>query len=120
MKYCRNMLSLASCKVVEVIDHGTTLPEEETTPEGTTEPQKEYSPWGFWYSAEGLCVIELTEGATTATIYSTTPGYYEYENSTTADCTYDGNATFTLSFLEGDVEETLNFVFDKFANKLKS
>lgn len=112
------ILSLCSCKVVEVIDHGTTLPEEETTPEGTTGPQKEYSPWGFWYAYENLSVIELTEGATTAKVYSTTPGYYEYDDVITVDCFYDGNATFTLSFEEGDTTESLNFVFDKFANTL--
>ena len=112
------ILSLCSCKVVEVIDHGTTLPEEETTPEGTTGPQKEYSPWGFWYAYENLSVIELTEGATTAKVYSTTPGYYEYDDVITVDCFYDGNATFTLSFEEGGTTESLNFVFDKFANTL--
>ena len=36
------MLSLASCKVVEVIDHGTTAPDKTTAPEETTAPQKEY------------------------------------------------------------------------------
>ena len=102
------MLSLSSCKVVEVIDHGTTAPEE------TTAPQKEYEPWGFWCSNESLSAIQLTEGSNKATIYSLTPGYYEYDSATETDCTYDGNATFTIVA----EDETFTFTFDKYANTL--
>lgn len=102
------MLSLASCKVVEVIDHGTTAPEE------TTAPQKQYEPWGFWCSNETLSAIQLTEGSNKATIYSLTPGYYEYDSATETDCTYDGNATFTIVA----ESETFTFTFDKYANTL--
>ncbi len=102
------MLALSSCKVVEVIDHGT------TAPEGTTEPQKEYSPWGFWFSNDSLSAIELVEGSSTAKIYSIKPGYYAYESVEEVSCTYDGNSTFTCT--HGD--ETYVFTFDKFANTL--
>lgn len=103
------MLVLSSCRVVEVIDHGTTLP-----PEETTQPI-EHSPWGYWYSYATCGVIELTQGSNKAKIYTLTPGYYEYETVEEVNCSYDGNTTFTLS--TGD--ESLDFIFDKFANTLK-
>lgn len=36
------ILALSSCRVVEVIDHGTTAPQETTAPEVTTAPEKDY------------------------------------------------------------------------------
>ena len=103
------MLVLSSCQVVEVIDHGTTLP-----PEETTQPI-EYSPWGYWYSYDSCGVIELTQGSDKAKLYTLAPGYYEYETVEEVNCSYDGNATFTLS----TDNESLDFVFDKFANTIK-
>ncbi len=102
------MLSLASCKVVDVIDHGTTAPEE------TTAPQKEYTPWGCWYSSKTMGVIELIESGGTAKLYSLTPGYYEYSAVEEIDYTYDGSTTFTMT-RDGT---TLTCVFDKYANTL--
>ena len=102
------MLSLASCKVVEVIDHNTTPPEE------TTAPPKEYTPWGYWYSAQTSGAIELIEGSSVAKLYVLTAGYYEYDTVEEVSCTYDGNETFTLT-REGTA---LTCVFDKYANTL--
>ncbi len=102
------ILSLASCRVVEVIDHGTTAPEE------TTAPPKEYSPWGFWHSYSTSGAIELVEGSDKAKLYSLADGYYEYETVEEVSCTYDGNAIFTLS----TEDESLSLTFDKFANTL--
>ncbi len=103
------MLALTSCQVVEVIDHGTTLP-----PEETTQPQ-EYSPWGFWHSYSTSGAIELTQGSDKAKLYYLTTGYYEYYEIEEVDCSYDGNSTFTLSL----GEESLVFTFDKLANTIK-
>ena len=64
------MLVLSSCRVVEVIDHGTTLP-----PEETTQPQ-EYDPWGIWYSYDASSAIELIQGSKYAKLYSLKTGYY--------------------------------------------
>ena len=102
------MLALTSCSVVGVIDHSTTSPEENNT------PQTEYEPWGFWYSNETLMTIQFTKDTNKTTIYSIAPGYYEYDNIMEVDCTFDGNATFTV--VSGS--ETLTFTFDKFKNTL--
>lgn len=102
------MLTLASCKVVEVVDHNTTPPAE------TTAPPKEYTPWGFWYSAQTSGAIELIEGGNVAKLYVLTAGYYEYDTVEEINCTYDGNATFTLTL----DDTTLTCIFDKFANTL--
>lgn len=103
------ILALSSCQVVEVIDHGTTLP-----PEETTQPI-EYSPWGYWYSYDSCSVVELTQDSNKAKIYSLKEGYYAYVTVEEVDCSYDGNTTFTLS----TGNESLDFIFDKFANTLK-
>ena len=105
------MLALSSCQVVEVIDHGTTPP-----PAETTAPQKEYEPWGFWYSYSTSGALELIKDSNIAKLYYLQTGYYAYVKTIEVDCTYDGNATFTLSF----ENETVNFTFDKFANTLKT
>ena len=102
------MLTLASCKVVEVIDHGTTLPEETTT------PPTEYSPWGFWHAGEAAIAVELIENPNTVKLYSLTTGYYEYYNITQTTYTREDNV-FTV-VLNGT---TYVFTFDKFANSLK-
>lgn len=104
-----SMLVLSSCRVVEVIDHGTTLP-----PEETTQP-KEYEPWGIWYSYEASAAIELTQGSDKAKLYSLTTGYYEYFDIVEANCTYDGDATFT-AIVEDN--EALTFTFDKIKDTL--
>ena len=101
------MLALSSCRVVDVIDHGTTIPEETTQP-------KTYEPWGIWYSYETPNALELTRGSDKATIYFLTTGYYEYNSIEVVDCVYDGNTTFTLSYQN----ETIVCEFDKFANTL--
>ena len=101
------MLSLTSCSIVGVIDHGTTAPEE------TTEAPKEYSPWGFWYSYENSTAISLVEDENVIKLYSLSIGYYEYY--------YVDQTTFTR---EGDTFQmvwegvTYTFTFDKFANTL--
>lgn len=105
------MLALSSCQVVEVIDHGTTPP-----PPETTAPPKEYEPWGFWHSYANSGAVELTKDSNKAKLYSLKPGYYAYTETVEVDCTYDGNATFTLS-LDG---EAVTFTFDKFANTLRT
>ena len=104
------MLLLASCEVVEVIDHGTTPP-----PAETTEPPKEYEPWGVWYSYNASNAIELTQGSDKAKLYSLTEGYYEYFQVIDANCTYDGEATFTVLVEDN---QPLIFTFDKFKNTL--
>ena len=101
------MLSLTSCKVVEVIDHGTDSTEETT-------PPKEYAPWGIWYSSQTSSVIELTEGSAIAKLYSLTAGYYEYDMLWELPCTYDGDSTFVVTY-EGT---TMTCTFDKYANTL--
>jgi trigger factor len=102
------MLSLASCKVVDVIDHGD--------PKETTEPQKEYTPWGCWYSAETLGAIEFIEGSNVAKLYLLTAGYYEYNTVEEVVYSYDGDATFSVTY----DDETLIFTFNKYANTLMS
>ena len=116
------MLLLSSCKVVEVIDHGTTSPAEttpknETTtpPAETTTPQKEYTPWGIWYSYDAYAAIELTQGSDKVKLYSLQTGYYEYFQMVEADCTYDGDATFTATV---ENNEKLIFTFDKYKDTL--
>lgn len=99
------MLLLSSCKVVEVIDHGTTA--QTTTP-------TEYEPWGIWYCYSSSSAIELTKNSTKATIYSLTTGYYEYDGKTEVDCTFDGEQTFTLSLQD----EVYTLKFQKYANTL--
>ena len=103
------ILALSSCQVVEVIDHGTTL-----APVETTQP-KEYDPWGFWYSYQTSGVLELTQGSDKAKLYYLTTGYYEYYQIEEVNCSFDGNATFTLSY----GEESVVFTFDKYADTLK-
>ena len=101
------MLSLASCKVVEVIDHGTTLPEETTT------PPIEYTPWGSWYSSSSSIALELIGSGNTVKLYSLTTGYYEYFHVIQTTYTRVDNV-FTV-ILDGD---TYIFTFDKYANTL--
>ena len=85
------MLALSSCRVVDVIDHGTTIPEETTQPKVT-------EPWGIWYSYDACAAIELTQGSNKATLYSLAQGYYyEYSQVTVVDCIYDGNSTFIVT-----------------------
>jgi len=103
------MLALSACAVVDVIDHGTTLP-----PEETTQPQ-EYEPWGIWYSYDASSAIELTQGSNKAKLYSLTPGYYEYFEMVEATCIFDGDTTFTVT-VENDQKST--FTFDKYKNTL--
>ncbi len=105
------MLTLSACQVVEVIDHGTTPP-----PAETTAPPTEYEPWGFWHSYSTSGALELSKDSNKAKLYYLKTGYYAYTEIVEVDCTFDGNATFTLS-LDG---ETLTFTFDKFANTLKT
>ena len=107
------MLLLASCKVVEVIDHGTTAPEGTTLPDETTQP-KEYTPWGFWYSSEASVAVELIEDGNAIKLYSLTTGYYEYYRiNPTTYTRQDFVFTVVLD------EKTYVFTFDKFANSLK-
>ena len=108
------MLSLASCKVVEVIDHGTTLPQDETNPQETTAPQTEYSPWGFWHSYEDCVAVELIETNNAIKLYSLTAGYYEYYDVIETTYTREGDV-FTVVV----EDKTYTFSFDKFANNLK-
>ena len=90
------MLFLASCKVVEVIDHATTTPEETTAP---TTPPQEYSPWGFWHSYDSSTAVELIENGSIAKLYSLTIGYYEYYHIGETTFTRDGD-TFTVVWEE--------------------
>ncbi len=103
-----SMLSLASCKIVEVVDHGTTLPEETTT------PPTEYTPWGCWYSSDASVALELIGSGNSVKLYSLTTGYYEYYHVTETHYTRVDNV-FTV-ILDG---ETYIFTFDKYANTLK-
>lgn len=107
------MLTLSSCKVVEVIDHGNTQPEETTSPTETT-PPKEYDPWGVWYSYEASNALELTQDSNKAKLYFLTTGYYEYNDVAEVDCVYDGNTLFTLSYQS----ESVVCVFDKLNDTL--
>lgn len=104
------MLFLASCKVVEVIDHATTTPEETTA---TTTPPQEYSPWGFWHSYDSSTAVELIENGSIAKLYSLTIGYYEYYHIGETTFTRDGD-TFTVAW----EEKTYVFTFDKLTNTL--
>ena len=101
------MLSLTSCSVVGVIDHGTTAPEE------TTETPKEYSPWGFWYSYDNSTAVELTQSGNAIKLYSLSIGYYEYYHISETIFTREGD-TFKVVW-EGTA---YTFAFDKFANTL--
>ena len=101
------MLALSSCRVVDVIDHGTTIPEETTQPKVT-------EPWGIWYSYEASNAFELTQNSSKATFYFLTTGYYEYDSMEEVDCVYDGNTTFTLSYQNDSVV----CVFDKLKDTL--
>ena len=101
------MLSLTSCKIVEVIDHDIIISD------GTAE-QTEYEPWGYWYSSQTLGAIELVKGSNVAKLYSLAAGYYEYNMVEETIYTYDGMETFTV--ISGDT--TLTFTFDKYANTL--
>ena len=101
------MLTLASCRVVEVIDHGTTAPEE------TTAPRKEYSPWGFWHSYDTSTAVELIENGNAVKLYSLTDGYYEYYHVDETTYTREGD-TFTVVWNE----KTYTLTFNKFANTL--
>ena len=103
-----SMLSLASCKVVEVIDHGTTLPEEVTT------PPTEYEPWGYWYSVDASVVLELLQDESKARLYSLATGYYEYYGISETTYTREGDV-FTIVI----DSSTYLFTFDKYANTLK-
>lgn len=107
------MLTLSSCKVVEVIDHGNTQPEETTSPTETT-PPKEYDPWGVWYSYDASSALELTQDSNKAKLYYLTTGYYEYNDVKEVDCVYDGNTLFTLSYQN----ESVVCVFDKLQDTL--
>ena len=107
------MLTLSSCKVVEVVDHGTTQSEETTKPTETTQPE-EHDPWGVWYSYEASNALELIQDSDKAKLYFLTTGYYEYNDVVEVDCVYDGNTLFTLSYQN----ETIVCVFDKFADTL--
>lgn len=102
------MLSLTSCKVVEVIDHGNS--------EETTQPPKEYTLWGCWYSAETLGAIEFIENTNTAKLYLITAGYYEYDAVKEVAYSYDGNETVTVTY----EDIVLTFTFNKYANTLMS
>ena len=97
------MLSLTSCKVVEVIDHG----------KKDSGSQEEYSPWGYWYSYDNSNVIELREDSDKVTLYFLNLGYYEYHRID--EVTYTRNEDVFTFVWEG---ETLTFIFDKFANTL--
>ena len=101
------MLSLSSCRIVEVIDHDLFVREE------TEVPKKEYDPWGYWHSYQACLAIEFKQDSSTATLYYLTTGYYEYYEVVTVACTYDGNSTFVLTLDSG---KTLNVNFDKFNN----
>ncbi len=101
------MLLLSSCKVVDVIDHGTTLAPEQTT------PPTEYDPWGFWYSYDTAGAIEFEKDTGVARLYSLTTGYYEYYKIQEATYTYHHP---TISVQIND--QTFTFTFDKFANAL--
>lgn len=107
------MLTLSSCKVVEVVDHGTTQPEETTKPAETTQAE-EHDPWGVWYSYEAPNALELIQDSDKAKLYFITTGYYEYNDVVEADCVYDGNTLFTLSYQN----ETIVCVFDKLQDTL--
>ncbi len=109
------MLLLASCDVVDVIDHGKTTPVETTNPNETTGPQTEYTPWGVWYSYDASAAIELTQGGDKVKLYSLQTGYYEYFQMVEADCIFDGDATFTAT-VEDD--QKLTFTFDKYKDTL--
>ena len=102
------ILSLTSCKIVEVIDHDIIIPEE------TTAPQTEYEPWGCWYSYQTLGAIEFVKDSNTANLYSLTAGFYEYDIVEKTTYTYDGSAIFTVTYND----TTLKFTFDKYANTL--
>ena len=99
------MLLLSSCKVLEVIDHGTTA--ETTVP-------TEYEPWGYWYCPSSSSAIELTKDSNKATIYTLTTGYYEYDGKTEVDCSFDGTQTFTITLQD----EVYTLTFQKYANTL--
>ena len=99
------LLLLSSCKVVDVIDHGTTA--ETTLP-------TEYEPWGFWYCHDSSSAIELKKDSNKAKIYTLTTGYYEYDGMTEVDCTFDGTQKFTLTLQD----ETYTLTFQKYANTL--
>ena len=103
------MLSLSSCRIVEVIDHDLFVKEE------AEEPKKEHDPWGYWHSYTACVAIELKQNSTTAKLYYLTTGYYEYYEVATVACTYDGDATFTFTL---DSDKTITASFDKFNNAL--
>ena len=102
------MLSLTSCRIVEIIDHST------TAPEGTTEPPKEYSPWGFWHSYSSSVAVELSERDNAVKLYSLTTGYYEYYHIIETTYTRDDDV-FTVVW----EDKTYTFTFDKLKNTLE-
>jgi len=103
------MLSLSSCRIVEIINHDLFVREE------AEEPKKEYEPWGYWHSYEASMAVKLTQGSDKAILYYLTTGYYEYSKVIEAACTYDGDSTFVLTLEDN---KTLSFVFNKFNNTM--
>ena len=103
------MLSLSSCRIVEVINHDLFTQGE------PNEPQKEYDPWGYWYSYEASIAVEFTKDSNQAKLYYLAIGYYEYAQMIEAACTYDGNSTFVLTLEDN---KTLTFAFNKFKNTI--
>ena len=101
------MLSLSSCRIVEVINHDLFVKEE------AEEPKKEYDPWGYWHSYQACVAVEFKQDSTTAKLYYLTTGYYEYYELATVPCTYDGDSTFVLTLDSG---KTVTAAFDKYNN----